>query len=168
MDLTPWNPPSCPSLAPTVPFLRLLFPSSCCSSLHLLFLMCIVLLVSAKHFWSIFEIYGQFYPIIAASFRSHHQPPLYSPYSFSLWRKFIDFLQKMQPNPSHFGDFMPFSPSSRTQAFTLSQPFYVTVQIVFFNIQLFVLIISRYSHLLPSNRSEAASVQVDYESPLWA
>lgn len=36
-------------------------------------------LVSANHFWSISEIYGQFFPIIPASFQSLHHPPLYSP-----------------------------------------------------------------------------------------
>lgn len=36
-------------------------------------------LVSANHFWSISEIYGQFFPIIPASFQSLHHPSLYSP-----------------------------------------------------------------------------------------
>lgn len=45
-------------------------------------------LVTAYHFWSISEIYGQFYPIIPASFQSLHHPSLYSP---SVWSWIVDF-----------------------------------------------------------------------------
>lgn len=65
-------------------------------------------LVSANHFWSISEIYGQFFPIIPASFLFLQHPTLYSPsvgswiVCFSqedtdealiLWRFLCDFSQ---------------------------------------------------------------------------
>lgn len=44
------------------------------SSLSSLYVRCP--LVTANHFWSISEVYGQFYPIIPASFQSLHHPSI--------------------------------------------------------------------------------------------
>lgn len=58
-------------------FVSFSFPPCRLSSLSLWALKCP--LVSANHFWSIFEIYSQFFPITPASFQSLHHPTLYSP-----------------------------------------------------------------------------------------
>ncbi len=74
-------------------------------------------LVSANHFWSISEIYGQFYPIIPASFQSLHHPSLYSP---SVWSWIVDFSQEDTDALALWQFYAFFPPNLGHWLFTLS------------------------------------------------
>ena len=153
MDLTPWNPAWCPPLAqalvlPLFPLARALLcgplslslsfsihiyiyiyfslspslppPPSSPLSVIPLFLMCIILWCQPRVSDPFLRFTANFRPL---SLR-HFKPTIsFSFYSFSLWRIFIDFLQKNVAEDFSFCNFMPFLLYFQSTSFYLISAF---------------------------------------------
>lgn len=145
MDLTPWNPAWCPPLAqalllPLFPLARALLCGPLSLSLYTyiyiyiflsvslppslpvipLFLMCIILWCQPRVSDPFLRFTANFRPL---SLR-HFKPTIsFSFYSFSLWRIFIDFLQKNVAEDFSFCNFMPFLLYFQSTSFYLISAF---------------------------------------------